>query len=220
MDGNSDIIQKTIELVKQTLQNDSSGHDWWHIERVWKNAKYIAGKEEGDMFVVELGALLHDIADWKFHGGTTEKGGRVAREWLEKNNVDKSIVDRVVHIVENVSYKGAGVPSRMRSKEGMIVQDADRLDAIGAIGIARCFTYGGFANTPIYSPEEKPTLHQTFEDYKNSNNSSITHFYEKLLLLKDKMNTETGKKLAQKRHIFMETYLKEFLAEWNGNDVQ
>lgn len=220
MAGNNDIIQKTVEFVKQTLQDDSSGHDWWHIERVWNNAKYIARKENADMLVVELGALLHDIADWKFHGGTTEKGGQVARAWLKKAKVDSRITEAVVHIVKNVSYKGAGVSSQMKSLEGKVVQDADRLDAIGAIGIARCFTYGGYSKAPIYNPNEKPTMHETFEDYKKNQTSSITHFYEKLLLLKEKMNTKTGKKIAKKRHVFMEAYLNEFLAEWNGDDVK
>lgn len=209
------VIKKTEWFVKNTLRNDSSGHDWWHIERVRRNALYIGKHERVDLFVVELAALLHDIADWKFHGGTTEAGAKKASEWLRSLHVDEEIVKHIAHIVAEVSFKGAGVKSKIESIEGKVVQDADRLDALGAIGIARCFTYGGYSGVGIYDPQEKPELHKTFEDYKKSNKTSISHFYEKLLLLKDLMNTKTGKKLAVKRHRFMETYLREFYDEWN-----
>ena len=209
-----EVIVQTVEFVKKKLSNDTSGHDWWHIYRVWQNAKHIGQKEKADLFIVELGALLHDIADWKFHDGDFTKGPQVAGKWLEKCGVEKEIIDRVKHIVENVSFKGAKVKSKMKSLEGKVVQDADRLDAIGAIGIGRCFTYGGYAGVEMYNPDQKPVLHKSFEEYSKSHSSSINHFYEKLLLLKNLMNTKTGKRLAQRRHVFMKLYLREFLQEW------
>lgn len=212
----ADIINKTIIFVKKKMKEDTSGHDWWHIYRVWQTGRHIAKKEKADTFIVELGALLHDIADWKFHDGDFTKGPQVAGKWLEKLGMNKKIISRVKHIVENVSFKGAKVESKIKSLEGKIVQDADRLDAIGAIGVARCFTYGGYAGVEMYNPDDKPKLHSTFEEYKNSKGSSINHFYEKLLLLKDLMNTRTGKRLAINRHNYMKLYLKEFFKEWKG----
>ena len=215
-DDKKQIVEKTIWYVRQKLEGEGSGHDWWHIERVYKNALNISRNEDADEFVVSLGALLHDIADFKFYNGDTEIGPKVARGWLESLNVDKAIIQRIEEIVRNVSFKGAKVESTMESQEGKIVQDADRLDAIGAIGIARTFAYGGFKNREIYNPGTEPILHESFEDYAKSDSHSVNHFYEKLLLLKDRMNTETGRKIAEKRHQFMELYLNEFFDEWDG----
>jgi len=214
-----DIIKQTVEFVKEHLGKEVTGHDWWHTKRVWKTALRIAKEEKDiDLFVVQLAALLHDIADWKFHEGNDSVGPELAREWLEKFGVDKKTIDHVCEIIKDISFKGAGVKTRMKTKEGMIVQDADRLDALGAIGIARCFATGAKLNREIYNPEIKPKLHKTFEEYKKSRSTSINHFYEKLLLLKDLMNTKTAKKIAEERHKFMEQFLDRFFKEWNCND--
>ena len=211
------VIEQTAEFVRKRLEGEPTGHDWWHVYRVWKMAVKIAENERDvDLFIVQLGALLHDIADWKFHGGDTSVGPKLAREWLKKLNVDEKTIAHVCEIVESVSFKGAGVNSKPKSKEAMIVQDADRLDAIGAIGIARCFATGAKLNREIHNPKAKPKLHRTFEEYKKSNSTSINHFYEKLLLLKDMMNTETAKRLAEGRHKFMEQFLERFFKEWEG----
>jgi uncharacterized protein len=217
-----DIISKTADYVQTTLQNAEGGHDWWHIYRVWQNAKLIAATEARadqvviDQVVVELAALLHDIADSKFHGGDEEIGPRTARNWLESQSVPKNKVDHVVLIIENISFKGGNVARQFESLELNIVQDADRLDAIGAIGIARTFNYGGHKGREIYNPNIEPQLHMTKEEYKKSTAPTLNHFYEKLLLLKDLMNTQTGRALAQERHTFMETYLNQFMQEWQG----
>lgn len=208
------IIQNTVDFVKEKLSGEGTGHGWWHIQRVWNNAKHIAEGEDADLFIVELAALLHDIADWKFHD--EEAGPRITREWLKSQQVDEQTVERVTSIVKNISFKGAKVENKITSKEGLIVQDADRLDALGAIGIARAFAYGGSKGREIYNPNIKPTLHKTSEDYKKGGTHTINHFYEKLLLLKDMMNTETGKKLAQERHAFLQLYLDTFYEEWEG----
>jgi uncharacterized protein len=210
------IIEQTAEYVQKSLEGEGTGHDWWHIYRVWRNAVYIGEREGADLFVVQLGALLHDIADWKFHGGDETVGPKRAREWLEALHVKQDVVDCICEIIYNISFKGAGVKSRMRTKEGMVVQDADRLDAIGAIGIARVFSYGGHEGREIYNPNIKPQIHKTFEQYKNSKSSSINHFYEKLLLLKDLMNTKTASEIAEDRHNFMLRYLDEFFKEWGS----
>lgn len=210
------LIEKTIIFVKQKLENAESGHDWFHIERVYKNALLIAKNESCDQTIVELGALLHDIADSKFHDGDETIGPKTARNFLESQNVSEVIINQVVLIIENISFKGGNFDRKSSTVELEIVQDADRLDAIGAIGIARTFNYGGFKNRQIYNPEILPNLKMTKEEYKNSDSPTINHFYEKLLLLKNKMNTETGKKIAQKRHLFMETFLEQFYEEWNG----
>jgi uncharacterized protein len=210
------IINKTAEFVKVTLSGQDPGHDWWHVYRVWKNSILIVKNEKADMFVVELAALLHDIADWKFHGGSDDIGHQMAREWLEKNSVNEIIISHVCQIIKDVSFKGAGVENKIKTLEGMIVQDADRLDAIGAIGIARSFSYGGHKGRELYNPKIKPVKHKTFEQYKKNNGPTINHFYEKLLLLKDMMNTATAKKIAEHRHKVMEGFLKEFLQEWDG----
>jgi len=209
------IVEKTVLFVKTMLKNAESGHDWWHSYRVWKTAKAIAESETVDIFTVELGALLHDIADSKFHNGDEEIGPRTAHEFLKMCNVDSKIIDHVVKIISNISFKGGNYTQEFHSPELNVVQDADRLDAIGAIGIARAFCYGGYKNRELYNPEIKPDLCMSKETYKNSTAPTVNHFYEKLLLLKDRMNTETGKKLAQHRHSFMEQYLDEFYKEWN-----
>ena len=210
------IIDNTILFVKQQLENAEGGHDWFHIERVYKNALLIAEGEDCDLTVVKLGALLHDIADSKFHGGDETVGPKTARAFLESQNVKEDIILHVIAIIENISFKGGNFEKKFNSKELEIVQDADRLDAIGAIGIARTFNYGGFKNRPLYNPNIQPNMNMNKEEYKNSESPTLNHFYEKLLLLKDKMNTETGKKIAQKRHDFMVTFLSQFYAEWDG----
>lgn len=209
------LIDKVAEHVKKVFATDASGHDWWHIYRVWQNAKLINKTEKGDQLIVELGALLHDLDDFKFTV-SGEPGSANSRNLLKSLEVPEKTIEAVCHIVENVSYKGAKVKNGISSLEGQIVQDADRLDALGAIGISRCFAYGGHSGRLIYDPSIKPVKHQTFAAYKNSQSTSINHFYEKLLLLKDKMNTQTGKKLAEQRHRFIETYLNQFFAEWQG----
>jgi uncharacterized protein len=213
---NPNLISKTILFVKQQLANAEGGHDWFHIERVYKNSMLIAQSENCDETVVKLGALLHDIADSKFHDGDETIGPKVAKVFLEKEEVDEITIAHVLNIIENISFKGGNFDKKFTCKELEIVQDADRLDAIGAIGIARTFNYGGFKNRPLYNPEIAPNLHMTKEEYKISEAPTLNHFYEKLLLLKDKMNTETGKQIAQERHHFMETFLSQFYAEWDG----
>jgi len=209
-------IDNTIRFVKQQLENAEGGHDWFHIERVYKNALLIAQDEECDLTVVKLGALLHDIADSKFHDGDETVGPKVARAFLESEKVEEAIIVHVINIIDNISFKGGNFEKEFHSKELEIVQDADRLDALGAIGIARCFNYGGFKNRALYNPNTQPNLNMSKEEYKNSNSPTLNHFYEKLLLLKDKMNTETGKKIAAERHRYMENFLSQFYAEWDG----
>lgn len=211
----AEIIEKTQAFVRKTLENAEGGHDWWHIHRVWINAKHITAIENADLLIVELAALLHDIADSKFHGGDEEIGAATAGHFLHELNVDENIIIHVQQIIRNISFKAGFDKLTFHSKELEIVQDADRLDAIGAIGIARAFSYGGFKGREIYNPEITPNLNMSKEEYKNSAAPSINHFYEKLLLLKDKMNTETGKQMAQQRHHFMEIYLQQFYLECN-----
>lgn len=211
------IVDKTILFVKEKLQYAEGGHDWFHIERVYKNAVKIAQMEGNcNLEVVKLGALLHDIADSKFHHGDESIGPKVAREFLEKEAASQETIHHVVAIIENISFKGGNFNQKFNSKELDIIQDADRLDAIGAIGIARTFNYGGFKNRSLYNPNIAPKLNMSKEEYKKSDTPTINHFYEKLLLLKDKMNTETGKKLAESRHQFMEQFLAQFYTEWDG----
>ena len=212
-----EITEKTAQYARETLEGEGSGHDWWHIYRVWKMAQHIGQKEKADMFVVELAALLHDIADWKAHDGDDTVGPRVARQWLEaQGGVEEEVISHVCTIIKEVSFKGAKVATRMSTIEGEIMQDSDRLDAMGAMGIARAFTYGGSKGRGMHDPEVKSQLHESFEQYKNNNGTTINHFYEKLLLLKDLMNTKTGKEIAQGRHVVMENFLKEFFDEWDG----
>lgn len=210
------VIENTINFVKKQLENAESGHNWFHMERVYNNALLIAKEETCNLEVVQLAALLHDIADSKFHDGDETVGPKVASDFLTSENVSEETINHVVKIIENISFKGGNFEKKFTSKELEIVQDADRLDAIGAVGIARTFNYGGFKNREIYNPEIEPNLKMTKEEYKNSTAPTINHFYEKLLLLKDKMNTESGKKIAQQRHAFMETFLEQFYNEWNG----
>ena len=209
-------IDKTCKFVEDKLSGDGSGHDWWHIFRVWTLAKKIAVEEKAQIEIVELGALLHDIADWKFHDGDDSIGPEIAREFLNNHDVEPNLSDSVVEIISTVSYKGAGVATPRKTLEGKIVQDADRLDAIGALGIARTFAYGGYKNRLIYHPDEKPVLHKSYEDYKKNEGHTINHFYEKLLLLKERMNTNTGKRIAEGRHKFMQSFLDQFYREWDG----
>ena len=211
-----DLIDKTILFVKEKLENAEGGHDWFHIERVFKNAVLISKNEVCNPVIVQLGALLHDIADSKFHDGDETVGPRIAREFLESENVDEEIITHVVNIIENISYKGGNFEKKFSSIELDVVQDADRLDAIGAIGIARTFNYGGFKNRALYDPNIAPNSSMTKEEYKKNDSPTLNHFYEKLLLLKDKMNTQTGKQIAQERHRYMEGFLAQFYAEWEG----
>ena len=213
---NTDIISKTITFVKGQLENAEGGHDWFHIERVYKNALLIAKEEVCNLQVVQLSALLHDIADSKFHNGDETIGPKIARQFLESEKVTDAIINHVVLIIENISFKGGNFDKKFHSAELDVVQDADRLDAIGAIGIARAFNYGGFKNRALYDPEIAPNTNMTIDEYKNSQAPTLNHFYEKLLLLKDKMNTSTGKKIAKERHRFMENFLAQFYAEWEG----
>ena len=210
------LIDKTIAFVKEKLDNAEGGHDWFHIERVYKNSILIAQEEDCNLTVVKLGALLHDIADSKFHDGDETIGPKTARTFLESENVFEETINHVINIIENISFKGGNFENKFSSKELEIVQDADRLDAIGAIGIARTFNYGGFKNRALYDPSIAPNLNMSKEEYKNSNSPTLNHFYEKLLLLKDKMNTATGKKIALERHQYMENFLSQFYAEWEG----
>ena len=211
------LIQETKTFVKNTLENAEGGHDWFHTLRVYNNTLLISKHEDVEPLVVELGALLHDIADSKFHAGDETIGPKLAREFLFKHNVDSMVIEHVVNIIKHISFKNSLDKNlSFTSKELEVIQDADRLDAIGAIGIARCFNYGGFKNRPLYDPTVAPNLSMTKEEYKTSNGPTINHFYEKLLLLKDKMNTKSGKQIAEKRHSFMEAYLKQFYSEWEG----
>lgn len=213
-----DIIQKTAEYIKQEFSGDSSGHDWWHIHRVWKNSVAICEHEKADKVIVQLAALLHDLDDWKFNDSEDETPHR-ARAWLDSLNLDPSITAAVCAIIRHISYKGAGVENKMDSLEGFIVQDADRLDAIGAIGIARAFAYGGYKNRKMYDPESPPHMQASFDEYKNSKSATLNHFYEKLLLLKELMNTPTAKRIAEQRHAVMLKFLDQFMREWEGKDV-
>ena len=210
------IIDQTINFVKATLAEAETGHDWFHIERVYKTAKTINAIEKGDELVVTLAALLHDIADSKFNNGDEEIGPQKAGEFLKSINVADEISIHVQQIIKNMSFKASFEQINFSSKELNIVQDADRLDAIGAIGIARAFTYGGYKNRVLYDPEIKPNLNMTKEEYKNTTAPTINHFYEKLLLLKDLMKTPSGKLMAQQRHDFMQEYLNQFYQEWEG----
>ncbi len=206
-----DIITKTVSFVRSKSEGESSGHDWWHIYRVHRMAKYLAIAEKADNFIVELAALLHDLDDWKFN----HDGSNNAAEWLQKSGLDQRLIMKVMEVIEQVSFKGAGQDTHAETIEAQVVQDADRLDAIGAIGVARAFAYGGYKHRELYRPDVLPVLHNDFEAYRNNQSHTINHFYEKLLLLRDRMNTATAKKLAGKRHQFLEFFLSEFYEEWN-----
>ena len=213
-----ELIRRTAEHVRRTLTGEPSGHDWWHVHRVWKNALAIAREEPADRFVVELAALLHDLSDRKLNGGDITRGPKVAREWLAAQGVDEGTIAHVCEIIADLSFKGAGVPTPMRTREGQVVQDADRLDAIGAIGIARCFAYGGHKGRLMHDPEQRPDLHASAESYYANQGTAINHFHEKLLLLSERMNTEAGRRIAQGRHSFLEQFLARFYEEWEGRD--
>jgi len=217
MTHNETIIEATKNYVRATLKDAEGGHDWFHTLRVFNNSLLIAKGEQVDLLVVALGALLHDIADSKFHDGDDTIGPKIAREFLFKHNVDSLVIEHVIKIIENISFnKSLEKVKIFSSPELDVIQDADRLDAIGAIGIARCFNYGGFKNRKLFDPSIKPNMNMTKEEYKKSTAPTINHFYEKLLLLSDKMNTKTGKRIAKQRHQFMEQYLDQFYAEWDG----
>ncbi len=210
-----EIIQKTADYVKAELSNESSGHDWWHVYRVWKNAINIGKKEGADLFVIELAALLHDITDWKFNDDENA-GPQLAKEWLERLAVDDGTIDHVYQIIKDISFKGASVITKIKTPEGLVVQDADRLDALGAIGISRTFTTGAARGRILFNPDIP--LEKSVLDFRNGKDSysSIHHFYDKILRLKDLMNTEAAKEIAKERHAYMEEYLKQFFAEWEG----
>lgn len=213
----AEIVCTTEIHVRRLMEEDSSGHDWWHIDRVRRNALKVARDEGANLFIVELSALLHDIADWKFHAGDESAGPRAASEWLAQFNIDSEIVRHICEIIADISFKGAGTRTDMRSIEGQCVQDGDRLDAIGAIGVARAFAFGGHFGRAMYDPEVPPEQHGSFAAYKKNKGPTINHFYEKLLLLKDRMQTATGRRMAAERHQFMQQFLSQFFAEWNGN---
>lgn len=210
-----DIINNTIEFVKEKLSGDSSGHDWWHIYRVWNLSKRIQTAEGGNLFIIELAALLHDVADWKFYENEND-GLQVVYNFLNTQDIEPETVELVIEIIQNISFKGAGVKDKMISTEGKIVQDADRLDAIGAIGVGRTFAFGGKFGNEMHNPEIDVKMHQNFDEYKNSKGTTINHFHEKLLLLKDRMNTDTAKQIAELRHKYMQDFLKQFMSEWEG----
>jgi len=206
------IIKQTKEYINNKFSNDFSGHDWWHIYRVWKLSKHLAKYENANNFIVEMSALLHDLDDYKLTNGKTEN----VKKWLNNFNIDNQTKQHIIFITENISYKGANVKNKIKSIEGKIVQDADRLDAIGAIGIARAFAYGGNHNREMHNPDIKPVMHNSFDDYKKNKSTTINHFYEKLLLLKDKMNTQKAKAIAEERTKIIEKFLTDFLNEWNN----
>lgn len=209
-------LEAAAAFVRQHLAGDSTGHDWWHIDRVRNTALAIAREEGADPYIVELAALLHDVDDWKFAGGDPSAGPKAARGWMESQHVEPAICEHVCRIIGELSFKGARVATPMSSLEGKCVQDADRLDALGAVGIGRTFAYGGHKGQPMHDPDRTPTAHDSFESYQSNVGTTINHFYEKLLLLKDRLNTSAAKKLAAGRHAFMERFLEQFLAEWDG----
>jgi uncharacterized protein len=217
--NNKLIINKTKEYVKAKLEGEGTGHDFWHILRVYKNAIYIGEKENADLFVVELAALLHDIADWKFNEGSHDAGVKLSKEWLESIGVDGHTTNKITKIIGTMSYKGGTTNANQETVEGKVVQDADRLDALGAIGIGRAFAYGGYKKRELHNPDIAPQKYKDFEEYKKNVSTTVNHFYEKLLLLKDLMNTDSGKSMAKERHKFMEEYLDQFFKEWDCNET-
>ena len=216
-ENRSSLVERVAEQIKARFLTESSGHDWYHISRVWTLTRQIAVQEGANQEIAELGALVHDIADWKFHSGDESIGPKEAERLLIQEGAPRSVIEPVIEIVATISFKGAGVSTEMRSLEGKCVQDADRLDAIGAIGIARCFAYGGHAGRLIYDPAVPPLMHQTAEAYKTAKGTSLNHFYEKLFLLKDRMNTPTGRALAEVRHQYLEDFVSQFLKEWGNS---
>ena len=216
--NSEELVSQTAAYIKEKFSGEGSGHDWWHIYRVWQNALYLARHEPADLLLVQLGALLHDVADWKFHDGDEKAGEVAARNWLKSLNATDEIITGVCRIINEVTFKGAGVATTASSVEAKVVQDADRLDAIGAIGIARAFAYGGFKHREMYNPEEPPVQHENFAAYQKNTSHTINHFYEKLLLLRDRMQTPTGRKLAEERHAYMLAFLDQFYWEWQIAD--
>jgi uncharacterized protein len=216
---NNDLLTEAVNRVKAFHSSDTTGHDWWHIYRVWNMAKHIAQCEGANMLVVELAALLHDMDDHKIEGADAENLPN-ATQILNNLGVDNDLINNVLNIIKQVSFKGANVKNIAKTLEASVVQDADRLDAIGAIGIARAFAYGGSKHRELYNPDSKPVLHTSFDEYKNSKGSTLNHFYEKLLLLKDMLNTNTAKKIAEKRHEYMKGFVEQFLDEWEVRDVE
>ncbi|MBO2012541.1 HD domain-containing protein [Hymenobacter negativus] len=213
------VIDATAQFIEQKFAGEGSGHDWAHIRRVWLMARRLTkAYPEADPLVTELAALLHDIADWKFHGGDYEAGPRAARAWLQSQGLPEPLIARVETIIREVSFKGLGVATPVSSIEAAVVQDADRLDAIGAIGIARAFAYGGHTGRPLHDPAIVPVVHDSFASYQKNSAPTLNHFYEKLLHLKDRLNTDAGRAVAKERHAFMEAYVARFLAEWDGAD--
>lgn len=217
---NKEVVTRTVDFIKAKFLNEGSGHDWSHIQRVWHTSRALAAQTPAaNLFVTELGALLHDVADWKFHAGNEEAGPRAAREWLTSLAVEETVVQRVEAIIREISFKGIGVPTPMSTPEGELVQDADRLDAIGAIGVARAFAYGGHKGRPLHNPAVAPVAHDSFESYKQNTAPTINHFYEKLLHLQERLHTPAARVVAQRRHQFMEEFLAQFLREWEGEDI-
>ncbi|MCJ7691645.1 MAG: HD domain-containing protein [Clostridiaceae bacterium] len=214
------IIDKTKEYVKTKLEGEGTGHDYWHILRVYKTSMYIGEKENADLFIVALTALLHDIADWKFNAGNSDIATNLIGVWLVSLGVHESNINKITTIIKTMSFKGGTTNAKQETIEGKVVQDADRLDALGAIGIARAFAYGGYRERELYNPNIGPKKYNDFEEYKKNLGTTINHFYEKLLLLKDLMNTESGKFLAKERHEFMENYLEQFFKEWDCNETE
>ncbi len=213
------MVARTAQHVETLFAGEASGHDWWHIKRVWQNALRIGQQENVDLTVVQLGALLHDIADWKFNRGDEEAGPRAAREWLQTHQAPAELIEKVCQIIREVTFKGAGVDTTPSTLEAKVVQDADRLDAIGAIGVGRAFAYGGHKGREMYHPGQEPRLHASFEEYKKNQGPTLNHFYEKLFLLKDRFSTTAGRQLAQERHAFMVQFVQRFLEEWHGEEV-
>jgi len=214
----AEVLARTEAHVRREMSGEGTGHDWWHVHRVRRTALRLAAEEGADRYVVELAALLHDVADHKFHGGDHTAGPRAARAWLEEIGAEAATIEHVCEIIAGLSFKGAGVPTPMRTPEGRVVQDADRLDAMGAVGVARAFAYGGSRGRPLHEPGDAPEMHDSFEAYKRSSGATTNHFHEKLLLLRDRMNTAAARRVAEGRHRFMEAFLARFHAEWDGGD--
>ncbi|UYZ64084.1 HD domain-containing protein [Hymenobacter weizhouensis] len=219
--ADSELIERTADFIRQQFLHEGSGHDWEHIRRVWQVARALARHTpQANSLITELGALLHDVADWKFHGGDEEAGPHAARQWLHSQQAPEAVIQAVEIIIREISFKGLGVPTPMSTLEGELVQDADRLDAIGAIGVARAFAYGGHKNRPLHDPTIPPAAHDSFESYKKNTSPTVNHFYEKLLHLQDRLNTPAARRVARQRHAFMEQFLTQFMREWDGQDVE